>query len=151
MLRARLKRPRAVERLNLVDGVHHQKDLSTSASGVDEFSGRPLVDTVVALVGADEIQHDLRRAQRVLVQGIVLYVELGGLAAIIIDAMDLMYSKNTDGFALMTSDSDFTQLVMRTLESGLPVFGFGFGFGERKPQSAANSHPSRQCPLPRVQ
>lgn len=46
-------------------------------------------------------------------------------AAMIIDAMDLLYSKNIDAFALMTSDSDFTPLVMRILESGLPVYGFG--------------------------
>ncbi|NPU90764.1 MAG: NYN domain-containing protein [Gammaproteobacteria bacterium] len=46
-------------------------------------------------------------------------------AAMIIDAMDLLYSKNVDAFALMTSDSDFTPLVMRILESGLPVYGFG--------------------------
>jgi uncharacterized LabA/DUF88 family protein len=43
----------------------------------------------------------------------------------IIDAMDLLYSKNVDAFALMTSDSDFTPLVLRILESGLPVYGFG--------------------------
>ncbi len=46
-------------------------------------------------------------------------------ASMIIDAMDLLYSKNIDAFALMTSDSDFTPLVMRILESGLPVYGFG--------------------------
>lgn len=46
-------------------------------------------------------------------------------AAMIIDAMDLLYSKNVDAFALMTSDSDFTPLVLRLLESGLPVYGFG--------------------------
>ncbi|WP_028584352.1 NYN domain-containing protein [Desulfogranum mediterraneum] len=46
-------------------------------------------------------------------------------AAMIIDAMDLLYSKNIDAFALMTSDSDFTPLVMRILENGLPVYGFG--------------------------
>ena len=46
-------------------------------------------------------------------------------AAMIIDAMDLLYSNNVDAFALMTSDSDFTPLVMRILESGLPVYGFG--------------------------
>ena len=46
-------------------------------------------------------------------------------AAMIIDAMDLLYSKNVDAFALMTSDSDFTPLVLRILESGLPVYGFG--------------------------
>lgn len=46
-------------------------------------------------------------------------------AAMIIDAMDLLYSSNVDAFALMTSDSDFTPLVMRLVESGFPVFGFG--------------------------
>jgi uncharacterized protein (TIGR00288 family) len=46
-------------------------------------------------------------------------------AAMIIDSMDLLYSNNVDAFALMTSDSDFTPLVLRILESGLPVYGFG--------------------------
>lgn len=46
-------------------------------------------------------------------------------SAMIIDAMDLLYSKNIDAFALMTSDSDFTPLVLRILESGFPVYGFG--------------------------
>lgn len=46
-------------------------------------------------------------------------------SAMIIDAMDLLYSKTVDAFALMTSDSDFTPLVMRILESGMPVYGFG--------------------------
>ncbi|SEA84194.1 TIGR00288 family protein [Desulfuromusa kysingii] len=46
-------------------------------------------------------------------------------SAMIIDAMDLLYSKTVDAFALMTSDSDFTPLVMRLLESGFTVFGFG--------------------------
>jgi len=45
--------------------------------------------------------------------------------AMIIDAMDLLYSETVDAFALMTSDSDFTPLVMRILESGMPVYGFG--------------------------
>ncbi|MGR8978789.1 MAG: NYN domain-containing protein [Gammaproteobacteria bacterium] len=46
-------------------------------------------------------------------------------AAMIIDAMDLLYSHKLDAFALMTSDSDFTPLVMRILSSGLKVYGFG--------------------------
>lgn len=46
-------------------------------------------------------------------------------SAMIIDAMDLLYSKSVDAFALMTSDSDFTPLVLRILESGMPVYGFG--------------------------
>jgi uncharacterized protein (TIGR00288 family) len=46
-------------------------------------------------------------------------------SAMIIDAMDLLYSGNVDAFALMTSDSDFTPLVLRILEAGFPVYGFG--------------------------
>jgi len=46
-------------------------------------------------------------------------------SAMIIDAMDLLYSNSVDAFALMTSDSDFTPLVLRIIESGMPVYGFG--------------------------
>ena len=46
-------------------------------------------------------------------------------SAMIIDAMDLLCSNTVDAYALMTSDSDFTPLVMRILESGMPVYGFG--------------------------
>lgn len=46
-------------------------------------------------------------------------------AAMIIDAMDLLYTQQLDAFALMTSDSDFTPLVMRLLTNGLTVYGFG--------------------------
>ncbi len=53
-------------------------------------------------------------------------------AAMIIDAMDLLYSKSIDAFALMTSDSDFTPLAVRLQESGFPVYGFG----EKKTPSA---------------
>jgi uncharacterized protein (TIGR00288 family) len=46
-------------------------------------------------------------------------------AAMIIDAMDILYTGRVDGFALMTSDSDFTPLVMRILSNGTKVYGFG--------------------------
>ena len=46
-------------------------------------------------------------------------------AALIIDAMDLLYSKNFDAFALITSDSDFTKLASRLKESQIFVFGVG--------------------------
>ncbi len=46
-------------------------------------------------------------------------------AAIIIDAMDILYTDRVDCFAVMSSDSDFTPLVVRLLESGKEVFGFG--------------------------
>lgn len=46
-------------------------------------------------------------------------------AAMIIDAMDLLYTKDLNGFCLVSSDSDFTPLVMRIRANGLKVFGFG--------------------------
>lgn len=45
--------------------------------------------------------------------------------AMIIDAMDLLYSRNYDGFCLVSSDSDFTKLACWIRESGLVVYGFG--------------------------
>lgn len=46
-------------------------------------------------------------------------------SALIIDAMDLLYTRKFDGFCLITSDSDFTGLAMRLREEGLMVLGFG--------------------------
>ncbi|QIL02491.1 NYN domain-containing protein [Sphingomonas sinipercae] len=42
-----------------------------------------------------------------------------------IDAMDLLYRGNVDGFGIMSSDSDFLPLVQRIREDGLNVYGFG--------------------------
>ena len=42
-----------------------------------------------------------------------------------IDAMDLLYRGNVDGFGIMSSDSDFLPLVQRIREDGLEVYGFG--------------------------
>lgn len=46
-------------------------------------------------------------------------------STLIIDAMDLLYTRKFDGFCLITSDSDFTGLAMRLREEGLTVLGFG--------------------------
>jgi uncharacterized LabA/DUF88 family protein len=46
-------------------------------------------------------------------------------SALIIDAMDLLYTKNFDGFCIVSSDSDFTKLASRIREDGLLVYGFG--------------------------
>lgn len=46
-------------------------------------------------------------------------------SALIIDAMDLLYTGNFDGFCLVSSDSDFTRLATRLREGGLTVIGFG--------------------------
>jgi uncharacterized LabA/DUF88 family protein len=46
-------------------------------------------------------------------------------SALIIDAMDLLYSERFDGFCIVSSDSDFTRLASRVREAGLFVYGFG--------------------------
>ena len=46
-------------------------------------------------------------------------------SAMIIDAMDVLYSGKVDGFCLVSSDSDFTRLATRLREAGMQVFGIG--------------------------
>ncbi|NLB50136.1 MAG: NYN domain-containing protein, partial [Clostridiaceae bacterium] len=46
-------------------------------------------------------------------------------SAMIIDAMDILYTDRIDGFVLVSSDSDFTKLATRLRESGKTVYGFG--------------------------
>ena len=46
-------------------------------------------------------------------------------SAMIIDAMDILYSGKVDGFCIVSSDSDFTRLATRLREAGMKVFGIG--------------------------
>ena len=46
-------------------------------------------------------------------------------SAMIIDAMDILYSEKVNGFCLVSSDSDFTRLAIRLREAGMKVFGIG--------------------------
>ena len=46
-------------------------------------------------------------------------------SAMIIDAMDLLYTDKFDGYCIISSDSDFTKLAARIREAGLTVYGFG--------------------------
>lgn len=46
-------------------------------------------------------------------------------SSLIIDAMDLLYTRRFEGFCLVSSDSDFTGLALRIREEGLTVLGFG--------------------------
>ena len=76
-------------------------------------------------------------------------------SAMIIDAMDILYSGHVSGFCLASSDSDFTRLAMRLRESGMYVIGMG----ERKTLShsappvrnsyCSISYPMWTHPLPR--
>lgn len=46
-------------------------------------------------------------------------------SALIIDAMDILYSNKVDGFCIVSSDSDFTRLAIRLREAGMKVIGIG--------------------------
>lgn len=46
-------------------------------------------------------------------------------SALIIDAMDLLYTQKLDGFCIISSDSDFTRLAHRIRQDGIIVYGFG--------------------------
>jgi uncharacterized LabA/DUF88 family protein len=46
-------------------------------------------------------------------------------SALIIDAMDLLYAENVEGFVIVSSDSDFTRLATRLREAGMIVYGLG--------------------------
>ena len=46
-------------------------------------------------------------------------------SALIIDAMDILYTGGVDGFCIVSSDSDFTRLATRLREAGMKVFGIG--------------------------
>lgn len=53
-------------------------------------------------------------------------------SAMIIDAMDILYTGQVNGFCLVSSDSDFTRLAMRLREAGMRVLGHG---GEENPHA----------------
>lgn len=57
-------------------------------------------------------------------------------SSMIIDAMDLLYTRRFDGFCLVSSDSDFTGLAIRIREEGLMVYGFG---EEKTPDAFRNA------------
>ncbi len=56
----------------------------------------------------------------------------GSDIALVIDAMDILYSGNVEGFCIVSSDSDFTKLAQRLRESGMSVIGMG---EKKTPQS----------------
>ncbi len=66
-------------------------------------------------------------------------------SALIIDAMDLLYSGNLDAFAIVSSDSDFTRLATRLRESGKTVYGLGRRRTPTSLQTRATGSSSSRC------
>lgn len=81
----------------------------------------------------DWTQPQLNRWKEILLQHSIQPIQQFGYtrgknstdSALIIDAMDLLYTGKFDGFCLISSDSDFTKLAARIREAGLLVYGFG--------------------------
>lgn len=90
-------------------------------------------DASVRRIYGDWTQNQLSRWKEILpkhaIQPIQQYANTKGKnatdSALIIDAMDLLYTAPLDGFCIVSSDSDFTRLAIRFRESGKMVYGFG--------------------------
>lgn len=90
-------------------------------------------DASVRRIYGDWTQNQLGRWKEILpkhaIQPIQQYANTKGKnatdSALIIDAMDLLYTAPLDGFCIVSSDSDFTRLAIRFRESGKFVYGFG--------------------------
>jgi uncharacterized LabA/DUF88 family protein len=90
-------------------------------------------DASVRRIYGDWTQHQLSRWKEILpkhaIQPIQQYANTKGKnatdSALIIDAMDLLYTAPLDGVCIVSSDSDFTRLAIRFRESGKLVYGFG--------------------------
>jgi len=90
-------------------------------------------DASVRRIYGDWTQQQLSRWKEILpkhaIQPMQQYANTKGKnatdSALIIDAMDLLYTAPLDGFCIVSSDSDFTRLAIRFRESGKLVYGFG--------------------------
>jgi len=61
----------------------------------------------------------------VLLESAITPIQQYSYSAMIIDAMDILYSEKVDAFAIVSSDSDFTRLAIRLREAGMTVIGLG--------------------------
>ncbi|HEY8355193.1 MAG TPA: NYN domain-containing protein [Methylophilaceae bacterium] len=103
-------------------------------------------DASVRRIYGDWTQNQLSRWKEILpkhaIQPIQQYANTKGKnatdSALIIDAMDLLYTAPLDGFCIVSSDSDFTRLAIRLREAGKLVYGFGEKKTPESLQSACN-------------
>ncbi len=81
----------------------------------------------------DWTKPDLSKWKKILLENAITPIQQYGYtkgknatdSAMIIDAMDILYSDKVNGFCLVSSDSDFTRLATRLREAGMKVFGIG--------------------------
>jgi len=90
------------------------------------------IPTVKRIYG-DWTNPKLSKWKNILLQNAIIPIQQYGYttgknatdSAMIIDAMDILYSEKVNGFCLVSSDSDFTRLATRLREAGMKVFGMG--------------------------
>lgn len=103
-------------------------------------------DASVRRIYGDWTQNQMSRWKEILpkhaIQPIQQYANTKGKnatdSALIIDAMDLLYTAPLDGFCIVSSDSDFTRLAIRFREAGKLVYGFGEKKTPESLQAACN-------------
>ncbi len=91
--------------------------------------GNPTIKRIYA----DWTKPTLSKWKNVLLENAIVPIQQYGYtigknatdSAMIIDAMDILYSEKVNGFCLVSSDSDFTRLATRLREAGMKVFGLG--------------------------
>jgi uncharacterized protein (TIGR00288 family) len=105
---------------------------ATHAAAILQELARYGIPTVKRAYGDWTTQHLVRwkdELPRLAIQPIQQFANTVGKSstdsALIIDAMDLLYSGSLDAFAIVSSDSDFTRLATRLRESGKTVYGLG--------------------------
>ncbi|MCK5536943.1 MAG: NYN domain-containing protein [Bacteroidales bacterium] len=105
---------------------------STNVKGMMEEIAKYGVPTFKRIYG-DWTKPNLAKWKSVLLENAITPVQQYGYtkgknatdSAMIIDAMDILYTGKVDGFCIVSSDSDFTRLAIRLRESGMKVLGFG--------------------------
>lgn len=105
---------------------------SANIKGIMEEIARYGTPTIKRIYG-DWTKPNLSAWKAVLLENAIIPMQQYGYttgknstdSAMIIDAMDILYSDRVDGFCIVSSDSDFTRLVIRLREAGMRVLGIG--------------------------
>ena len=103
-----------------------------SVKGMLEEISRYGTPTIKRIYG-DWTSSNLSGWKKVLLENAIIPIQQYGYtvgknstdSAMIIDAMDILYTGQVNGFCLVSSDSDFTRLAMRLREAGMRVLGMG--------------------------
>ncbi len=113
----------------LIDSDNTTASLTTELLGEIAKYGTPLVKRAYGDWTTQQLKGWKDELHRHAIQPVQQFAYTQGKnstdSALIIDAMDLLYAGNLEGFVIVSSDSDFTRLATRLRESGMTVYGLG--------------------------